>query len=117
MSGRRLALVCVAVTAGAAIAVVLVPRHRLDTRGLVPAAGRYQARILRDRWGVPHVFGGTDPDVAYGLAWAHAEDDFRTIQDSLLATRGRLATVYGRRFAASDYLVHLLRVWDVVNER
>jgi acyl-homoserine-lactone acylase len=88
--------------------------ERLDTRGLTPPAGRYDVRILRDRWGVPHVLGRTDPDVAYGLAWAHAEDDFRTIQDSLLATRGTLASVYGRSWGPSDYLVHLLRVWEVV---
>ena len=31
--------------------------------------------IARDSFGVPHVFAKTDPEVAYGLAWAHAEDD------------------------------------------
>src|SRR4051812_14415404 len=117
MSRRRLALVCVAAAVAGAAALVLVPRRRFDPRGLGPSPGRYHVRILRDRWGVPHVFGRTDPDVAYGLAWAHAEDDFRTIQDSLLATRGKLAAVYGLRFAPSDYLVHLLRVWEVVDAR
>ncbi len=71
-------------------------------------------RILRDTWGVPHIFGHTDADVAYGLAYAHAEDDFATIQGALLAARGRLATVYGRKGAPNDYMVQLLRVWDVV---
>lgn len=101
----------------AAVAAVLWawPQPRLDPTGLVPPPGRYHVRILRDQWGVPHVFGRTDPDVAYGLAWAHAEDDFRTIQDSLLATRGTLATVYGSKFAPSDYLVHLMRVWETVD--
>src|SRR6185295_7255914 len=91
------------------------PQPRLDPTGLVPPPDRYHVRILRDQWGVPHVFGRTDPDVAYGLAWAHAEDDFRTIQDSLLATRGTLASVYGSKFAPSDYLVHLMRVWETVD--
>ena len=36
--------------------------------------------IVRDKWGVPHVYAKTDKEAAYGLAWAHAEDDFRTIQ-------------------------------------
>ena len=106
-----------ALLAAAAAALALWPRPRLDPRGLIPPRGRYDVRILRDRWGVPHVFGRTDPDVAYGLAWAHAEDDFKTIQDSLLATRGKLAAVYGRQFAPSDYLVHLLRVWERVDAR
>jgi penicillin amidase/acyl-homoserine-lactone acylase len=66
---------------------------------------------------VPHIFGSTDADVAYGLAYAHAEDDFATIQDAVLATRGTLAEVYGRRAAENDYLVHLLRIWDTVDER
>ena len=42
-------------------------------------------QIARDKWGVPHIFGKTDAEVAYGLAWAHSEDDFATIQPSYLA--------------------------------
>ena len=41
--------------------------------------------IARDTYGVPHIFAKTDAEVAYGLAWAHAEDDFTTIQQSYLA--------------------------------
>ena len=36
--------------------------------------------IARDSFGVPHIFAPTDPEVAYGIAWAHAEDDFETLQ-------------------------------------
>jgi len=36
--------------------------------------------IARDSFGVPHIFAPTDPESAYGLAWAHAEDDFATLQ-------------------------------------
>lgn len=79
--------------------------------------GRYDVRILRDTWGVPHVFGQTDADVAYGLAYAHSEDDFLTIQQAYLAARGKLATVYGRQAAPNDYMVHLLRIWDIVDEK
>jgi penicillin amidase/acyl-homoserine-lactone acylase len=74
-------------------------------------------RILRDSWGVPHVFGKTDADAAYGLAWAHAEDDFETIQGRLLAARGRLASEAGREAAPSDYVVALLRVWETVDAK
>jgi len=78
---------------------------------------KYDVRILRDTWGVPHIFGKTDADTAFGLSYAHAEDDFDTIQDSLLAARGKLASVYGRKSAPIDYFVHLLRIWDDVNEK
>ncbi len=90
------------------------PRRKIDPAALLPKR-HYDVRILRDTWGVPHVFGRTDPDVAYGLAWAHAEDDFQTIQGAMLAARGRLATVLGREGAPNDYLVQLLRISDVVD--
>ena len=45
--------------------------------------------IYRDSYGVPHVHGITDKDAAYGLAWAHAEDDFETIQYTFLPAVGK----------------------------
>ncbi|HEU0295849.1 MAG TPA: acylase [Anaerolineales bacterium] len=77
-------------------------------------AKNYNVKILRDTYGVPHIFGHSDVDAAYGLAYAHSEDDFLTIQQVLLAARGDLATVYGADSAPADYLVEFLRVWDVV---
>ena len=47
--------------------------------------------IVRDNYGVPHIYGKTDADVAYGLAWAHSEDDFKTIQEAYLAGNGLLS--------------------------
>ncbi len=73
--------------------------------------------ILRDRLGIPHVFGERDADAAFGLAWAHAEDDFPTIQRSLAMTRGRLGELDGEEGAKSDYLVALLRVHEQVAAR
>ncbi len=73
------------------------------------ASQRYDVRILRDSWGVPHVFGVTDADAAYGLAYAHAEDDFQTIQKHILAARGELAAALGPQATANDYLVALLQ--------
>ena len=43
-------------------------------------ANSYKAEITRDVWGVPHVFGETDADAAFGLAYAHAEDDFKRLK-------------------------------------
>mgnify|MGYP001809681514 FL=1 len=73
--------------------------------------------IIRDKHGVPHIFGKTDPEVAYGLAWAHAEDDFTTIQQSLLAGKAMLAQYQGKKGASIDYIVHLLRIPELVEER
>ena len=72
--------------------------------------------IARDKWGVPHIFAKTDPEVAYGLAWAHAEDDFKTIQLPLLAGKQLLGRHLGKNGAAADYVVGLIRARDVVDE-
>ena len=47
--------------------------------------------IVRDSFGVAHIYGKTDADTAYGLAWAHSEDDFLTIQKAYLAGNGLLS--------------------------
>ena len=46
-----------------------------------------EIQIMRDKWGVPHIYAPTDPQVSSGLAWAHAEDDFKTIQQVMIATK------------------------------
>lgn len=71
--------------------------------------------IIRDAYGVPHIFAKTDPEVAYGLAWAHAEDDFQTIQRSFLAAKGMLGQQTGREGATVDYIVSLLRIRELVD--
>ena len=77
----------------------------------------YDVTIYRDTRGVPHIYGKTDEDVAYGLAYAHAEDDFKTIQNVLIALRAKLGSDYGREAAPSDYLVNLLKIWEIVDDQ
>lgn len=113
--GSLAALLAVLALGALAVALFLTLRPTRLPDDLIPPEGRYDVRILRDNWGVPHIFGRTDADVAYGLAWAHAEDDFATIQGVLLAARGQLASVYGRDMAPNDFMVHLLRIPDVID--
>jgi penicillin amidase/acyl-homoserine-lactone acylase len=87
-------------------------RAVFDAAPLLARAATYDVRIQRDGFGVPHIRGKTDPDVAYGLAFAHCEDDFDTIQRVLLASRGELARVEGLDAAPADFLFH----WFGVNE-
>ena len=105
---------------GAAVLLVLAAGYifwpiRVDLSHLAVPEGKYDVRILRDSFGVPHIYGQTDPDVAFGMAYAHAEDDFETIQGSLLAGKGMLGRAFGPDSAPVDYLVSLLRVEDVVD--
>ncbi len=77
----------------------------------------YQAEIVRDGWGVPHIVGERNMDTVFGLAYAHAEDDFATIQETVAAGRGVLAQYRGQSAAATDYLVQLFDVWGTVKHR
>ena len=88
-----------------------------DPATLIARANAYHARIVRDDYGVPHIFGHSDADVAFGLGFAHSEDDYATIQDVALATRGELAASEGAKAAPGDYLVRAMRVWETIDAR
>ena len=62
-------------------------------------------KIARDKWGVPHIFAKTDAEVSYGLAWANAEDDFKTMQLTMLAGKGMVGKLKGKDGASIDYVV------------
>ena len=65
--------------------------------------------IVRDQYGVPHIYGKSDKEASYGLAWAHAEDNFKTIQETFLPAVGKLGMYSGKDGAAIDYVVQLLK--------
>ena len=74
-------------------------------------------KIARDKWGVPHIFAKTDAEVSYGLAWANAEDDFKTMQLTMLAGKGMVGKLKGKDGASIDYVVALLHCREVVEEQ
>ena len=84
---------------------------------LAANAANYDAEVIRDEFGVPHVHGARDADAAFGLAYAHAEDDFETIQETVAAGRGVMAHYRGKDAAPLDYIVALLGVWDTMDAR
>jgi len=73
--------------------------------------------IVRDSYGVPHIYAPTDAEVAYGFAWAQAEDDFKTIQQAYLAGNGLLSKFIGLKGAAADFLAQLIQSEKIVNEQ
>ncbi len=77
----------------------------------------YNVEIVRDSFGVPHIFGKTDADCAYGLVWAECEDDFQTTQWLLLASKAMIGRHLGIDGAKIDYAVQLMRVPQIVKER
>jgi len=78
---------------------------------------QYEVEIIRDSWGVPHIFGARDADVAFGLGYTQSEDDLETLQTVIAASRGVLARYQGEGAAVSDYLVTVLGVWDLIEEK
>lgn len=73
--------------------------------------------IVRDKFGVPHIFGDKDVDVAFGLAWANAEDDFKTMQETVAAAKGLQARLLGKDGASMDFLVHAFKSREIVAEQ
>ena len=72
--------------------------------------------IVRDNYGVPHIYGKTDAEVAYGLAWAHCEDDFKTIQEGYLAGNGLLSKYIGIKGAGADLITQVIESEKTVDE-
>ncbi len=73
--------------------------------------------IVRDSFGVPHIFAKTDMEVAYGLAWAEAEDDFASMQEVILPAKGLMGMVKGKAGAAGDYAFALFRCKEITTEK
>src|SRR2546427_6358833 len=63
--------------------------------------------ILRDDWGIPHVYGKTDADAVFGLIYAQAEDDFNRIETNYLNAMGRLAEAEGESRIYQDLRMKL----------
>jgi len=88
-----------------------------NKRAAIDAASAYDARIIRDAYGVPHIYGARDRDVAFGLAYAHAEDDILNIQESRRFARGQMGLSTGREGAVTDYLVTALGARKAAEEK
>ena len=79
------------------------------------ASQAWQANIERDALGVPHIYGETDADMAFGLAWAQAEDGWEILEETLPYYRGNAASFFGRDAAVTDYLIQWLGFWDTID--
>lgn len=60
--------------------------------------------IIRDNWGIPHIYGKTDADAVFGLLYAQCEDDFSRVEMNYLEKLGRLAEVNGEKELYGDLL-------------
>src|SRR6478672_925957 len=63
--------------------------------------------IIRDDWGIAHVFGKTDADTVFGALYAQAEDDFNRVETNYLNAMGRLAEAEGESRIYQDLRMKL----------
>src|SRR6266540_4285964 len=63
--------------------------------------------IIRDTWGIPHIYGKTDADAVFGVAYAQAEDDFNRVETNFINSQGRLAEAEGEREIYRDLRMKL----------
>lgn len=67
-----------------------------------------QVTIIRDTWGIPHIYGKTDADCVFGLLYAQCEDDFKRVEANYIDILGRSAEVYGEKNLYTDLYTRLL---------
>ena len=68
--------------------------------------------IIRDHWGVPHIYGKSDADAVFGLMYAQGEENFDLVELNFLEMLGRLSEVYGESRLYQDLQVKL--IYDTV---
>ncbi len=66
----------------------------------IPEAARWEKHaknvtIVRDDWGIAHVYGKSDADTVFGMVYAQAEDDFNRVETNYINAMGRLAEAEG----------------------
>lgn len=81
------------------------PAQQQDVKGWENQANRVE--IIRDDFGVPHIYGSSDADAVFGLLYAQCEDDFRRVERNYLWALGRLAELEGEKELYSDLRAQL----------
>lgn len=64
--------------------------------------------IIRDNWGIPHIYGKTDADAVFGLLYAQCEDDFKRVEINYIEKLGRMAEVKGENSLYDDLYIRLI---------
>ncbi len=64
--------------------------------------------IIRDNWGIPHIYGKTDADAVFGLIYAQCEDDFPRVELNYIEKLGRMAEIRGESFLYDDLYTRMI---------
>lgn len=93
--------------------ILLLPIHLFGQAFTSKEISRYkkeagQVTIIRDNFGIPHIYGKTDADAAFGLLYAQCEDDFKRVEMNYIEKLGRLSEVNGKKDLYNDLLIKLV---------
>src|SRR6266496_5198398 len=93
--------------------IILLPLQLFAQNFSQPEITRWQKQaaqvtIIRDNWGIPHIYGKTDADAVFGLLYAQCEDDFKRVEMNYIEKLGRLAEVKGEAELYNDLLIKML---------
>jgi len=86
---------------------VVTPQQPLARDTARWAIEAHNVTIIRDDWGIAHVYGKTDADAVFGMEYAQAEDDFNRIETNYLNAIGRLAEAEGEGAVYQDLRMRL----------
>jgi len=76
-----------------------------------------QVTIIRDNWGIAHIYGKSDADAVFGLLYAQCEDDFKRVEMNYVEKLGRLSEVNGEKDLYNDLLIRMvIDSADAVND-
>jgi acyl-homoserine-lactone acylase len=64
--------------------------------------------IVRDNWGIPHIYGKTDADAVFGMLYAQCEDDFKRVEMNYVEKLGRLSEINGEKDLYNDLQIRML---------
>ena len=93
--------------------VLLFPVHIFAQKFSSTEIYRFQKQaknveIIRDTWGIPHIYGKSDADAVFGLLYAQCEDDFKRVEMNYIEKLGRLSEIKGEKELYNDLQIRLL---------
>jgi acyl-homoserine-lactone acylase len=95
------------------ILLVLLPLQLLSQNFSQTEIARWEKQakkvtIIRDNWGIPHIYGKTDADAVFGLLYAQCEDDFNRVEMNYIEKLGRMSEVKGETALQNDLYIKLI---------
>ena len=72
--------------------------------------------IIRDQWGIPHIYGKTDADAVFGMVYAQCEDDFNRVEMNYITAMGRMSEIEGIGQIYADLRMKMYIEEDVIKK-